>query len=214
MLYFAICAKSRIETSRTVSRRSMSVSFLLFYRALSRQSPLFRSARVHHSIDLLSAWERARKRRRWRRRRQRRRFSRMNRDTTRERGCAERRNGEISRSGEWNAYWISRKRGEGMSMAVRYLSSVAVAAADADRVGAGNGISASRSRWCPARSSPSQILNVVTRNNRPWWTHKECRWPGDALKQDTIAWPLPWLRWSLFRTCNTLHLSLKIDLQL
>lgn len=35
MLYFAICAKLWIETSRTVSRRSMSVSFLLFYRALS-----------------------------------------------------------------------------------------------------------------------------------------------------------------------------------
>lgn len=48
------------------------------------------------------------------------------------------RNGGISRSGEWNAYWISRKRDEGMSIAAQYLSSIA-AAADADRVDAGNG---------------------------------------------------------------------------
>lgn len=46
MLYFAICAKSQIETSRTVSRRSMSVSLLLFYRALSLDGPRYFAPRA------------------------------------------------------------------------------------------------------------------------------------------------------------------------
>jgi len=49
-----------------------------------------------------------------------------------------------------------------------YLSSVAVVAADADRVGAGNGISARRSQWrwqARTATTPSRISNIVTWNN-------------------------------------------------
>lgn len=151
MLYFAHFARNRGLKLLGQSLEHVCLFLAFLSNSLStndsQQFPLFRSARVHHSIDLLSAWERARKRRH--RRRRRRRFSCVNRDTPRERKrVVAPRSGTagFSRSGEWNAYWISRKRGEGMSIAVQYLSSVAVAVADADRVGAGNGISSSRSR--------------------------------------------------------------------
>lgn len=105
------CAKSRIETSRTVGHRSVSVPFWLFHRALStsdsRQLPLFRSARVHHSIDLLLAWERVRKRRRRRRR-----FSRVNRDTTKGR--------EVARSGGTEGF-----RGQANGTPIEYRGSEA-----------------------------------------------------------------------------------------
>jgi len=144
----AFYAKLRIETFWIVGRRSMSVSFLLFYRALStsdsRQFPLFRFARVHHSIDLLSAWEQARKRRRrrrrWRQRRQRRRsrrFSRVNRDTTRERE-AERRDFEVRRMERVLNIAEARRRNVDSSPVSIQLR---CATADTDRVGAGNGIS-------------------------------------------------------------------------
>jgi len=165
----AFYAKLRIETFWIVGRRSMSVSFLLFYRALStsdsRQFPLFRFSRVHHTIDLLSAWEQARKRRRRRRRRQRRRrrFSRVNRDTTRERGGTE------GFRGQANGTRIEYRGSEAKEC--RWQSSIYPASLLRPRIL--TALAPETKYRCNDRDddaaravTSSRVSNIVTRNNR------------------------------------------------
>jgi len=162
-LFRAFYAKLRIETSRTVGCRGMSLSYFFIefsWRATLNSSRYF----APHAFTIRSIFC-------WRGSKRENDGDdddvagslRVNRDT-RERG---RTNGdfEIGRMERvLNIAEVRRRNVDGSP----YLSSVAVVAADADRVGAGNGISARRSQWrwqARTATTPSRISNIVTWNN-------------------------------------------------
>ena len=164
-VYFrAFYAKLRIETSRTVGCRGMSLSCFLSSSLDERLSTVPAiSLRTRSLFDRpfvgVGASEKTTATTTM--------FAgslRVNRDTTRERG---RTNGdfEIRRMERvLNIAEVRRRNVDGSP----YLSSVAVVAVDADRVGAGNGISARRSQWrwqARTATTPSRISNIVTWNN-------------------------------------------------